>query len=337
MDMICVFNNRVWGIKNGTVYGSKYNDPFTWAKYSVPAAEDDSVYFKISSERGKLTGLIPLENHIVFTTDASIYEMYGTKPSNYIPRLVAGNKGCIDGNSLVEIEGAIFMLSPDGVNVYAGSYPSLMSTQLNESNYVSGVAGTDGRKYYISLYNGSTYSLYVYDTYIKQWHREDSLQVKDFALFQKKLTALTADNSIYKFNSGVETVTWEAQTDKFTEQYMGMKSTSKLKLEVDLEPGTTIGVYIKYNNDDYTLIKEFVSNGYQYFKCDIIPKRCEHFQIKLTGTGAAKIFKLGRRIIVGSDIKAPLGLDDVVVVKNWIYYLPYTWDQVAVNTWDEMM
>jgi hypothetical protein len=301
MDMVCSFNNRVWGVKNYTVYGSKFNDPMTWSQYNVPLLESDSVYFKISSESGYITGIKPLENHMLITTNHATYEIYGSRPSNYMPRLLSNSKGCIDFRSMAEIDGSIFMLAYDGVNAYSGSFPRLMSQKLNET-YVSGAACSCNRKYYISLYDGSAYKLYVYDVDTGLWHMEDNLQVLDFVVIGNSVYCLTASSTIVKFNSGSEVVSWEAVTDRFTEKYLGRKATSKIKIEADITEGSDIKVYVSIDGGTYTLVDTYSTAGHRYFKTYRIPQEAFSFSIKFVGTGDAKVYSITRDIIVKSDL-----------------------------------
>jgi membrane-bound inhibitor of C-type lysozyme len=300
MDKICVFNNRVWGIKNRTVYGSKYNDPLTWAQYTVPVSEDDSVYFKISIENGNLLGILPLENHIVFAGKFSLYEMYGNKPSNYIPRLVTGSKGTLDGKSMVEIGGVAYALCSDGIGVYGGSYPRQISLELDET-YVSGKAGTDGRRYYISLYNGTSYNLYYYDTLLGWWYREDDLQVIDFTMMDGSLYALASDNKIYRFDYGTENFTWWAETDRFTCSYQGHKGVAKVKIETELEANASLKVYLKLDDGSYSLVDVISATGYRYTKTYLIPQYAFCYQVKIEGKGIAKVYSLTTEVIVAAD------------------------------------
>jgi hypothetical protein len=301
MDMVCVFNNRVWGIKNRAYYGSKYNDPLTWGQFSVPIQEDDSVYFKVSAKQGNLLGLVPLENDMVFATDSAIYEQYGNKPSNFDPRLVTGSKGTVDGKSMVEIDGIAYMLSGEGVMGYAGSFPRPFSFELNE-DYVSSKAGTDGRRYYLCLYNGTAYNLYVYDTYWKVWHREDSLNVIDFAYCGGYMYALASDNKIWKFNSGTEVPAWYVESDRFTQKYLGRKATRDIKTELELETGSTVYIYTSIDGGAYSLKDTITTVGYRYSLTYAIPEDAFYMQIKIAGTGPAKIYSITRNIIVGSDL-----------------------------------
>lgn len=306
MDMICVFENRVWGIKGSECYVSKYNDHTVWTQFSVPRSTDDSIYIKLPPERGNYKGLIPLENHMLFATNSSTYEGYGNA-RNFQPRLISNSRGTVDGKSMVEVDGMVFMLSNDGVNVYTGSIPRPISYQLDEE-YVSGVAGTDGRRYYLSLYNGKEYTLYVCDTALlgsaySPWYVEDDLQVIDFARYNDILYALTADNKILKFNdsSDGEVVEWYAETEKMDYDYMGHTISLKLKLEAELEKGAVLKVYINPDDKGYELKEVYVSKGLRHLSIIITPERANYFQIKIEGKGNAKVMSIAREFIVGTD------------------------------------
>lgn len=306
MDRICVFENRVWGIKGSECYVSKYNNHLVWTQFSVPRSTEDSIQVKLPPERGNYKGLIPLENHMLFATNNSTYEGYGNA-RNFQPRLVSNSRGTVDGKSMVEVDGMVFMLSSDGVNVYTGSIPRPISYQLDEK-YVSGVAGTDGRRYYLSLYNGTKYTLYVCDTALlgseySPWYIEDDLQVIDFANSNGVLYALTADNKIIRFNdnSSNEVVEWYAETEKMDYDYMGHTISLKLKIEAELEQNAVIKIYIRSDNKGYELKDTYVSDGLRHFSTIIEPERTNYFQIKIEGKGNAKIMSITREFIVGMD------------------------------------
>lgn len=308
MDRICVFENRVWGIKGSELYVSKYNDHTVWTQFSVPKRNDDSIYIKLPPERGEYKGLIPLENHMILATNNSTYEGYGNA-RNFLPQLVSNSRGTIDGKSMVEVDGMVFMLSTDGVNVYSGSIPRPISYQLDEK-YVSGVAGTDGRRYYLSLYNGKDYKLYVCDTALlgseySPWYLEDDLHVIDFANSNGVLYALTTDNKIIRFNdnSDNEVVEWYAETDQINYDYLGNTISLKLKIEAELEEGSSIRVYIRPENGIYELKDSYVCDkpGRTYHTTIIKPERTSYFQIKIEGTGRAKVHSIVREFLIGSD------------------------------------
>lgn len=312
MDVIAVFENRVWGIKGFNVYASVYNDCLNWTQFSAdPNALDDAIHIEITPDKGQIVGLIPLENHMLFATSHSTYEGYGNA-RNYIPQLVSNSRGTLSAKSMCEVDGRVFMLSRDGVNIYSGSLPRPVSDKL-KSGYVSGISGTDGRWYYISLHDGNEHTLYAYDTRYtsynnsapSSWYKEDNLHVIDFAYTEGFLYALTASNQILKFNdsSSEEEITWEAETEEFNNNYLGNVSTYKIKIEALLSEGSEIDVYLKVSGGEY----EFLDTCYyekqspHNYKIYMLPARSESFQVKFAGRGNAQVLSLVREVSVSTD------------------------------------
>ena len=175
--------------------------------------------------------------------------------------------------------------------------PELISIDLEET-YVSGVAGGDGRRYYISLYDGSKYKLYVYDTFTGLWMQEDDLQVTEFAYYGGYLYALTSDNKILKFNSGDETVSWEFVTAEITEEIDNKKGYSDLSFRVDLEKDSELTVYTRIDNGGFKSVKTYRTNDLQTFTVPLKIQNADHFQVKVSGKGNAKIHSMYRKFYV---------------------------------------
>lgn len=298
IDYACVYNNRAFGVKGNAFYASKLGDPLTWNYFPVPIT-NDSCFQTNTGEEGNFTGIISLQNHVMVMKSNYLYELYGNKPANFQLQLIA-KSGCIDNKSVVEINGALYFMGEDGFKVYAGSVPKPISLNLNE-NYISCKAGTDGRKYFASLYNGTSYNLYVYDTLTDMWHREDSLNVGSFARINNTLYALSA-NGIWQFDSGTEIISWIAETDKFTEMYMGKKVYSKIKIMAEIEAGSSLSMYVSQDEGPYELVDTMSSTGIQLFTRHIMPYRATTFQIKLTGVGKSKVYSMIRELTIGSDV-----------------------------------
>lgn len=297
IDFICVHNNRAFGCKGNAFYASKLNDPLTWDYFPVPY-EDASSWQTNTGDPGEFTGIKVSLNQVKATKGGCLYELYGDKPSNFKLHKVV-DVGCIDGDSIVEIDGVLYFLSSDGFRAYSGSVPTPISEKLNE-NYVSCVAGTDGRYYYASLYNGSTYNLYVCDTRNgRKWWREDNLNVAAFARIGDDLYAL-AGNKIYRFNSGNETIQWSFESERFTEWHMGKKVNNTVRIMAELEAGSQMNIYCSVDGGDYALEESISTAGFKSCETKIKPRRCDYFKIKVTGTGGVKVYGFGRELMLGS-------------------------------------
>jgi hypothetical protein len=215
-----------------------------------------------------------------------------------------------------------------GVYAYSGDAPRNISLALNET-YVSGVAGTDGRKYYLSLYNGTEYNLYVYDTFSDTWCREDDLNVKDFMYLDTDIYALTSD-TMYKFNSGTENVSFEFETERFTEQYNGSKISSEFNVMVEIEDAAMLRCYYSIDGGSYTLCKTILNQGFNSYNVQIKPARCNSIQLKFSGFGNIKIHELTRNMKIGSEIQKR------ITALTFANIQLFTWAQLQLLTWNEL-
>jgi hypothetical protein len=298
MSYLTVLNNRIWGVNGDEIYANALGDYSDWTTFTVPSVSTDA-YNVDTGTAGSFTGITTYRGSVYMFKKDLMLRMFGDSPINYQYSRVT-NLGCIDNRSIKEVNNTSFYLGRDGVYAFNGGLPELISQDLNET-YVSGVAGGDNRRYYISLYDGSAYKLYVFDTWNGTWLQEDDLNVVQFAYLDGYLYALASDNKIYKFNSGTETVSWTAITKEFTEEMQNKKGHSKINLRVDLDIGSSISVYTKADNNSWVLEKTFASEGMSSVRIPIRINRADHFQLKISGFGTGKIYATERIFYVGGD------------------------------------
>lgn len=304
IDYACTLDNRIWGVKDDNIYCCALGDYSDWTSFVNPdgSVNEAGAWQVDTGSNGNFTGIASYKGtNLVFKVDR-VWKRYGDYPSNF-QFVEISQLGCVNHKSICEVNNILFWLSPKGVVAYTGGVPEVISEDLNE-NYSSAVAGGDGRRYYISLYNGTAYKLYVYDTWTGVWLQEDTLNVKEFVYLGDIIYALASDNKIYKFNDGTESVSSSFETKKYTEEYSGKKAHSELFLRVDLNAGAELKVYVKYDNGSYTLVKALSATnatGLTVLKVPLKLKACQHFQLKLEGTGEYRIHQLQRKLVVGED------------------------------------
>lgn len=296
MDYVAVLNNRVWGCKGNHIYASKLGNFKDWTDLGTDTTDAWAV--DVASP-GDFTGIFAYDNHLEFFKADCQHEQYGDRPSNFQIQEIL-KQGTLSHDSVQEVQGLLYTLWRNGVNVYGGGQPVLISRELNK-NYVSGVSGTDGKKYYLCLYDGQEYYLFVFDPVLKLWHLEDNLEVIQFTSIDGHLYALCADGNLYKFNSGDEVVNWKAYTQVLHEYYNGKKVYSQLSFRVDLEAGSALAVYVKINNRPFKLVRSYVASGMTSFHVPLLIQQADHFQIMLEGRGRGKVYQITRKFFVGSD------------------------------------
>jgi len=297
MDYMTVLDNRIWGCKTDDIYACALGDATGWTTNDGVSTDSFTVD---TGTTGSFTGIVTFRESILLFKEDIVWKLFGDVPANF-EYVRINNLGCLNHKSIWEVNGILFYLGRKGVYAYTGgNQPELISKKLNET-YVSGIAGGDDRRYYISLYDGSGYKLYTFDTWYNIWRQEDTLQVKDFAYLDGYLYALANDNKIYKFNSGSETVTWTAITKEFTEKINNKKGHSQLNFRVDLEANSNLKVYVRVDNGSWTLKETYTTTDLQSFKVPLKIERADHFQIKVIGEGDGKVHQMTRKFYTGSD------------------------------------
>lgn len=297
IDYATVSNNRIFGVKGSELFACKLGDFKSWESFQ--GLSTDSFAADVAT-KGDFNGITNYANHVTMFKNEFMHELYGNKPSNYsIPE--AFKSGSVGNESISEVKGYLLFAGDEGVKLYSGGIPRVISNKLNKI-FVSASAGTDGKKYYISIYDGTSYELFVYDLEYDMWHKEDNLEVINFAYYQDHLYALATDGKVYKFNSGTEVISWELETQIFTENPDNKKHYKTVYINIELEQDSEITVYIKKNDYPYMPVKTILSHGHRSYKIPINVQDTHHFQILIKGVGKAKIHNITREFIIGGDV-----------------------------------
>jgi len=80
------------------------------------------------------------------------------------------------------------------------------------------------------------------------------------------------------------------------------KYLSMFKIRMYLDPTAWMKLWIKYDeNPLYELMETRTGSEMRTFVLPVIPKRCDHLRIKITGHGDMRIFDVSRIMEVGGD------------------------------------
>lgn len=316
MDFICANENRLWGCKGDTIYASKMGDPYNFNVFDGLA--DDSWAVQAGSG-GSFTGCCSYLGYPVFFKEENIYKVYGDVASNF--RLMgSANLGVMEGaeKSLAIAGETLFYLSRAGVMAYAGGMPASISLPLGDMRFSEGVGGSDGLKYYISVKDESgQYHIFVFDTRRKLWHREDGYRVKGWAwssgLYMVRETTrdnVTKNELVLEVGDcdwvtcQGETVSAEVIFADFTDDSPYQKGIAKVLLRIELEANATLGVAIRYDSrtqwETVKTINQAVAK--RSFYLPVIPHRCDHFSIKVSGTGKWYLYSVTRELYSGTAL-----------------------------------
>ena len=312
---ICENENRLWGCSESTIYASKPGDIFNWNVFDGLASDSWAVE---TGSAGKFTGCISFRGFPTFLKEENVYKIYGTLPSNF-EVLGSASLGLSENSfgSLAAAGETLFYLGRNGIMAYTGGIPQSVSKDFGELKFSNAVAGSDGLKYFVSMRGADDqYWLYVYDTQTGLWHKEDQMRATHFASWKGCLYMLNDLGEIWALGDPQEVATeeepdfpWFVEFADFTEKDPNKKIVGKLQLRIELDAGATAQAWIRYDSvgDWIPAGDKLSADVKRSYTLPLIPRRCDHFRLKITGTGRAFIHSLTREFYVGSELKSRPG------------------------------
>lgn len=332
LDWICVNENRVWGCRGDTICASKLGDPFNWNVFD--GLSTDAWSWESGTE-GEFTGCISFLGYPCFFKERHIFKVYGSRPSNFEPQSAPDfgvMAGC--GRSLAIANENLYYLSRVGPVVYAGGIPQPIGEPLGAKLSV-GIGGSDGLKYYLSAQTGTGWLLYVFDALRQMWHIEDATQAAFFAPGSPgSVECLTAASTTPSETPGGEPVTvpgklwttdtaatgtaesavsWWAELGSYYGQNVNSRSSRpspnkktihKVLVRLELAAGSTATISIRYDNSaewvTVQTITDIQSAEKSSWYLPVIPRRTDHFKLKIAGTGPCIVHSITTEVYEGS-------------------------------------
>ena len=90
-------------------------------------------------------------------------------------------------------------------------------------------------------------------------------------------------------------VEWSATFGAYGYEYSLKKYLTRFDLRLQLRPGTRVKVEIQYDHESkWYNIGTITGRNVASFLLPIVPRRCDHCQVRLTGKGAMKLLGIAR-------------------------------------------
>lgn len=317
MEFLTEHNNRVWGCNSEKheIYACKLGDPWNWNCFA--GLSTDSYAVTVGSD-GDFTGAASYLDYILFFKADRVHIVQGTKPANFqvMMQIMRGvEKG--SEKSLAMVNEVLIYKSPEGICAYTGGQPVPLYEAFGNVRYQNAVAGAFRGKYYVSMQEeqGSRH-LFVYDLARQLWHREDALHAKYFAKLGDELYYITDGGLIgtvagsTKLYEGAaeegareSEVEWFAETGEWGMDSPDQKYISRILLRMTAEPGSRVTVCVQYDSSGIWEQKRTLTAGTRRtFTIPLIPHRCDHMKLRISGTGSCKIFSISKEIEQGSEL-----------------------------------
>lgn len=317
LEFMCENENRLWGCDGSTIYASMWGDPFNWNVFDGLESDAFSV---TPTARGLFSGGISYKGFAIFSKEERIYKVYGSVPSSF-KAVDSASIGVADGSgeSMAIAGETLFYLSQNGVMAYSGGIPQNVGQPFGMERFANAVGGSDGLKYYVSMQGeDGTWWLYIYDTQTGMWHKEDQIRITHFARVDGNLYMLSDTGQIWITGNvknppaeavAEKNIPWMVEFADFTEESPNKKNVGKLQLRIELEEKAEADILIQFDGDGiWHTIRSLTCDGpKRSFTLPIVPRRCDHYRLKIEGTGGCMIHSLSRSFSVGSELKSKSG------------------------------
>lgn len=312
LDYVCEANNRLWGCSYDAVDGKLTNEIRACALgdfrnwYRFMGISTDSYVMSVGSD-GIFTGAYSLQGVPLFFKEDYLHKVSGTQPSNFTLNTIKC-RGVQDGSwrSLTVVNETLFYKARQDVMAYDGSIPYSVSEKLGNDKYYEAVGGAQRDKYYINMRSEDVrWHMYVYDTSKGLWHKEDETSVRHMASVRGELVLAASTESgseLLTVGQGEEKLDWSVTFGIFGFQYEQQKYLSRFNIRAQMSAGSTMKMEIMYDSDGkWVKAGETRCPALKTMLLPIIPRRCDHCQVKLSGKGTVKIYSIARVLRQGGD------------------------------------
>lgn len=313
IDFLTESENRLWGCRYGEalngemvneIYACKLGDFKNWNCFM--GVSTDSYAVSVGTD-GPFTGAVTHLGYPLFFKENSMHKLYGNYPANFqlqTTSLRGVQKGC--ERSLATVNEVLYYKSRSGVCAYDGSLPQEISRALGEETCTDAAAGAVGNKYYISMRGKDGYTMFVYDTRLGLWHKEDATQARAFAAHGGELYFIAEDGKILTaLGSGEEyeqSIELMAETGIIGTDMPDKKYISRINVRMFLDIGARMDIFAEYDSvGGWQHVCSLKGHSLRTFSIPVRPKRCDHLRLKFVGEGDAKIYSVTKTIEQGSD------------------------------------
>ncbi len=150
--------------------------------------------------------------------------------------------------------------------------------------------------------------MFAWDADTGLWMKEDELHSAGIAVLDDSLYCIDAETNRLLDLNGADGVPegkfdFMAQSGLMYYELPDKKYISRLDIRLASEKGTDIRVYMQYDSDGL-----WRDSGKMHFKgtntitFPIRPRRCDHLELRLVGTGPIKVFSFARILEQGGDV-----------------------------------
>lgn len=313
LKVIFEHENRLWGANGKEIFASKLGDPFNWNCFD--GLSTDSFYLQ-TQDKGEITAGISFGYPRFFRED-SMTTVYGSMPSAFqtqVTELLGVKQG--EQLSLERMGGILLWLSNKGIVMYDGDQVYLQDQVFGDWKISKVISKADAAKCYVHADLGKNpladgerlLALFCYDVTKGVWTKEDDPAIRSMTYMNGVIYALAGTQIIMLDSEGdlsgeIGAIESFAEFGDFTDGSPNRKAVSKVQLRLEIEEGAFVLVKIRYNSSgEWMTIKTIEAGNKRSVYIPVIPHRCDHYRIRIEGTGDWTLYSMARELYVGSAV-----------------------------------
>lgn len=323
LDFVVQCRNRLWGCfygRRGTrtvneICCCALGDPKNWRRFE--GLSTDSWTASVGSD-GEWTGAVNYLGTPVFFKERTLHRVtVSPVGAHSVGETVCRGVKKGSAKSLCVMGETLYYHGRGGIFAWQGGFPERVSAALGEAEMSNVCAGACGGKLYVSGLCGGTRSLYVLDSERGVWEREDDPGTAAFTETRGELWCLCSDGRVVAMSgayglreSGVD---WSFTSGAMHYGIPEEKYVSRILLRMSLESGASASIEAEYDSSGVWEEAGSVtgSGALRSFLLPIVPRRCDHMRLRVSGRGEMRLYSLSRVLERGSDIPEAGGESDV--------------------------
>ena len=316
MEFCFEHDNRLWGCKGKNIYASKLGDPRNWNVFEGLSTDSWALE---TQKKGDLTGGVSYGGYPTMFREDAMVRIYGATPQTF-----QGAESAMQGvrtgehKSIAAAGGALIYLSREGMMLYDGEYPKPLRSVFGTEEISGAIAASDGTRYYAQLKVEGERALYCFDSGKGIWMKEDDPELLGmtydqgtvYGLVRKdenggnRIIDISGSGDPFDGETAQETEPVEsfAEFGDFTDGSLNRKAMSKLQLRMELEDGASVQISVQYDGGEWETMWYITQGKKRSIQIPIVPRRCDHYRLKITGTGMWRLYAMARERYEGSEI-----------------------------------
>lgn len=319
-------DNRAYCAVGNTVYASSLKNSENWT------APKDSSIFVLDNPKGEVvTALKAGSGHVVVFMPTTMYELWGTGYKDFRMQIVADDIGCVNNQSVVNLNGVLYFLDIRHIYKYSGGTQPDYGFSIPIQGYIDQInpaakdkccMGTDGKNLYISIpYQTSTVANITleYDPNFGIWNVWQDILPTTFTRMNNVWYAGDISGRILKMG-GTATdngtgISWEWVSkpfghDRITAYGTVIAASRAQRVQwhsiwyvADIPTGSNMDVYLSRSatgDTDWVLAKSFVSSTSLQSGKVMIPvgslANTNVARLRFVGTGPVIVHEIDRQV-----------------------------------------